>query len=63
MKELFIIIALFAVYSMILFHGHKEPFPTVYWSTSKDQCVKIIKNDIECGCENIPAKYRKVWVE
>lgn len=43
--------------------------PIVYWSTSKDECIKIIVFDAnkkewaEKDCSNIPKKYERIWVE
>ena len=43
--------------------------PIVYWSTSKDECVKIIVFDknkkewVEKDCTDIPKKYERIWVE
>lgn len=43
--------------------------PIVYWSTSKDECVKIVVFDtdkkewVETNCNNIPKKYEKIYVK
>lgn len=37
--------------------------PVVYWSTSKDKCVKVMYHDIELDCSELPKKYNRIWVE
>lgn len=35
--------------------------PIVYWSASKDRCVKV--ENCDCTCDSLPEKYERVWVE
>jgi hypothetical protein len=37
--------------------------PVVFWSHSKDECVKIIIKGSECDCSVVPEKYTRVWVK
>ena len=43
--------------------------PIIYWSVSKDECVKIVVYDtnrkdwVETSCNNMPNKYEKIYVE
>jgi len=43
--------------------------PIVYWSVSKDECIKVVvfdrnkKDWIEKDCTDIPKKYERIWVE
>ena len=37
--------------------------PVVYWSTSKNECVKIEVRGEDCGCSELPDKYERIWVK
>ena len=37
--------------------------PVVYWSTSSNECVKVIYDGIETGCNELPEKYERIWVK
>lgn len=38
--------------------------PDVYWSTSKNECVKVVSDGgIESGCSDLPEKYHRIWVK
>ena len=37
--------------------------PVVYWSISSNECVKIIHDDIEIDCNELPEKYTRIWVK
>ena len=37
--------------------------PVVYWSTSSNECVKVMYDGIETGCDKLPEKYSRVWVK
>ena len=43
--------------------------PIVYWSVSKNECVKVVVFDrnkkewVEKDCSTIPKKYERMWVE
>ena len=37
--------------------------PVVYWSYSQDKCVKIVHDNVECDCSELPDKYERVWVK
>lgn len=40
-----------------------DPVPVVYWSTSKNECVRIeIKGEV-FDCSDMPEKYERVWVK
>ena len=40
--------------------------PIVYWSTSKDECVKVVIKGDDCACDNYflgLKKYERIWVK
>lgn len=37
--------------------------PIVYWSTSKNECVKVIIKGQDCDCSKLPEKYERIWVK
>ena len=37
--------------------------PVVYWSTSRDACVKVIVGDKIRSCDTLPTKYERIWVK
>lgn len=40
--------------------------PIVYWSTANNECVKVLKDGVECDCSEIDllnVHYEKVWVK
>jgi len=37
--------------------------PQVHWSTSKNECVKVIYDGIEWDCSELPEKYERIWVK
>lgn len=72
MKSLIIKVILLVVCSIIIGYFLSKivgSIPMVYWSVSKDKCVKIVVFDInkkewiEKNCSDMPKKYEKVWVE
>lgn len=50
----------------LLLCGWTNNIPIVYWSNTKNECVKVIKQGYECPCSDIDLKndsYEKVWVK
>jgi len=37
--------------------------PDVYWSYSKNKCVRVICNGVELGCSDLPEKYNRIMVK
>ena len=37
--------------------------PVVYWSTSSNECVKVMVDGVETNCDEMPEKYERVWVK
>ena len=64
MKTLLTYVISTIIFTLLLILCIKEP-PVVYWSTSRDECVKIIikGEDHSCGGYNDLDRYRKVWVK
>ena len=72
MKTLIARVILLAICSIIIGYFLSKligSIPMVYWSISKDECIKIVVFDrnkkewVEKDCTNIPKKYEKIWVE
>jgi len=72
MKSLIIRLILLVVCSIIIGYFLSKlvgSIPVVYWSTSKNECIKILVFDankkewIEKDCNNIPKRYERIWVE
>jgi len=59
MKTLIAISVLALVFSMLCIWAIDSYFrtPVVYWSTSRNECVRIV------GSETLPEKYIKIWVK
>jgi len=72
MKTLFIRLILLVICSIIIGYFLSRiagSIPVVYWSVSKNECVKVVvfdlnkKDWVEKDCSTIPKKYEKVWVK
>ena len=72
MKKLMARIILLAICSIIIGYFLSQlcgSVPVVYWSVSKNECIKIIVFDrnkkewVEKDCSTIPKQYEKIWVE
>ncbi len=37
--------------------------PVVYWSYSKNKCVKVVKKWIDCPCDKLNYKYERILVK
>lgn len=65
----FIVLAILTLGAVIWGIFMIKPLPLVYWSTSKDECVKVqiynpqTENWDACDCEDIPEKYERIWVK
>ncbi len=54
------------VYLGCIIHWQINKVPTVYWSNTKNKCVKVLLSGQECDCSSInfkTDKYEKVWVK
>jgi hypothetical protein len=55
---------IYAVIAAIAFFCFYKPPPLVYWSVSRDECVKVIIGNTTYDCvDGLPETYEKVWVE
>lgn len=67
MKKLGEIILLWLALGFIYFALIEPAIPDtyVYWSTSRDECVKVVIGDQERDCSMYPDldKYERIWVE
>lgn len=69
-KELLITITKLAIVCgvfLVLGYFLIKPIPIVFWSVSKNECVKIIKiengKEVFYDCSIIPKKYKRIWVK
>lgn len=53
------------IFVLVIIYGIESYFsaPVVYWSTSSNECVKIIHDGVETGCSELPDGYIRRWVK
>lgn len=62
-KETAFWLAIFIICLVMTLPFLVKPLPIVYYSHTKQECVKILIEGIEYDCSEIPARYERIWVE
>jgi len=63
MKLLVYTILIIVFIAILAWFNKCADIPIVYWSNSKNECVKVIIKGIDCDCKQLPDKYERIWVK
>jgi len=60
----FFVFVVFFIYQLVVISTDEIYKPVVFYSNSSTECVKVVYyNGRETSCEELPEKYKTIWVK